>query len=196
MISMPRSVANANVSEIDVLQLLEARLWVARLGEGDVLRWWRTDGVLGPDGGFVAPRVLPVTHPTARARIVFVVAAYACRQRHPDPLARTLFYLDPETEDRLDALLVEKLGDASYWSGIMARLEAVTGQVEPAETLLASGIVTSEDIRRVEKLNLGPGGRTVAIPSTSTSAETIRLLAAGFARSNSGNLVVPYLQGA
>lgn len=193
---MPQSTAIASVAQIDLMQLLEARLWVARLGEGDVLRWWRTDGVLGPAGAFVGPRVLPVTHPTARARIVFVVAAYASRQRHPDPLARTLFYLDPETEDRLDALLVEKLGDASYWSGITARLEAVTGQVEPAELLMANGVVSAEDIRLVEKLNLGPGGRSIAIPSTSTSAETIRLLAAGFTRSTSGNLVVPYLQGA
>lgn len=36
-------------------QLLTARLWIARLGEGGVNRWWRTDGILGPDGAYVGP---------------------------------------------------------------------------------------------------------------------------------------------
>src|ERR1051325_8698553 len=109
----------------DVARLLEARLWVARLGEGDVFRWWRTDGVLGPDGAFVGPRVLPMTHPTARARIAFAVARHACDERYPDAKARHLFRLYPEVEDRLDALLVERLGDREYWAGVMSKLEAV-----------------------------------------------------------------------
>ena len=70
---------------IDLLQLLEARLWIARLGESDVHRWWRSDGILGPDGAFVGPRVFPKTHPTGRSRIAFAVARHACDQRHPDP---------------------------------------------------------------------------------------------------------------
>jgi hypothetical protein len=65
--------------QLDLQPLLEARLWVARLGESDVHKWWRTDGILGSDGAFVGPRVLPRTHPTARARIAFAVAAHAFR---------------------------------------------------------------------------------------------------------------------
>ena len=54
-------------SDLDLL--LRARLFVARMGERDVLKWWATDGILGPDGAFVGPRSLPKTHGTAEARI-------------------------------------------------------------------------------------------------------------------------------
>jgi hypothetical protein len=33
---------------IDSWRLLEARLWIGRIGESDVMSWWRTDGVRGP----------------------------------------------------------------------------------------------------------------------------------------------------
>lgn len=178
----------------NVAHLLEVRLWVARLGESDVCSWWRTDGALGPDGAFVGPRVLPLTHPTARARMVFAVAAYTCCQRHPDPQARTLFSFDAETEDRLDALLVERLGDQEFWGQTMIRLEALSTSAVPAQVLLEGGLINREDLRYVESLELGPGGRSLPVGPGCTPEETVRRLTAGFARSERGNLVVPYLE--
>lgn len=179
----------------DVTRLLEARLWVARLGEGDVFRWWRTDGILGPDGAFVGPRVLPLTHPTARARIAFAVARHACDERYRDPKAWHLFRLSPEIEDRLDAFLVERLGDRDYWADVMAKLEGVAASATPAEVLLANAIVGEDDLVAARKAELGAGQRSLSIRVGATLEETIRRLAAGFVRSSPGNLAVPYVDG-
>ena len=111
-------------------QLLTARLWIARLGEGDVNRWWRTDGILGPDGAYVGPRVLPKTHPTARARIAFAVARHACDDRYPDKAVHHLFRLAPVTEDRFDAMLRDKLEDIQFWCEVWARLWAVSVETD------------------------------------------------------------------
>ena len=178
----------------DAAQLLNARLWIARLGESDVFSWWRTDGILGPDGAFVGPRVLPLTHPTARARIAFAVAAHTCGQRYPDPVAVHLFRLDPMTEDMLDALLVDRLDDQAFWQGTMSGLESLKSGEDPAEALLQNGIVTSADLEYVGKLKLGPDRRSLPIPAGASSEETVRRLAAGFVRSVRGSLAVPYLE--
>ena len=170
-------------------------MWVARLGESDVSRWWRTDGLLGADGAFVGPRVLPITHPTARARIAFAVARHACDERYRDPRAWHLFRLSPELEDRLDALLVERLGDREYWSGVMGKLEGVIASTDPAEVLLANGIVGEDDLAAARKADLGAGHRSLPMTSGATLDQTIRRLAAGFVRSSPGNLAVPYVVG-
>ena len=180
------------LDSIDIRRLLEARLWVARLGESDVKGWWRTDGMLGSDGAYVGPRVLPITHPTARARIVFAVAAHACGERHPDTKAMHLFRLTPEIEDRLDALLVERLGEQDFWNGLMTRLEAITKESDPAETLKTGGLVSVEDLAYVNKQQLGPAERSVPI-SADSPAEIVGRLTAGFVRSKPGTLAVPYL---
>ncbi len=179
---------------INAVQLLEARLFVARLGESDVLGWWRADGVLGQDGAFIGPRVLPMTHATARTRIVFAVAAHACCERHPDPQAQHLFRLDPATEDQLDALLVERLGDHEYWQKIMSRLEAIESEAKSDTVLLEANIITERDLKAVGKIGLGPAGRSLPIKNGAVTEETIRLLAAGFTRSEPKGLVVPYLE--
>jgi hypothetical protein len=183
------------LSGIDVSRLVTARLWVARLGESDVNSWWRTDGILGPDGAFVGPRVLPRTHPTARARIAFAVAVHACLDRHPDREAMHLFRLTPEIEDRLDQLLVDRLGDADFWEPLMEGLEAVTKESETAFVLRQAGVVTDTDLTYVARLKLGPAERSLPI-TASTSADALSRLAAGYARSASGKLVVPFLSRA
>lgn len=173
--------------------LLEARLWVARLGESDVQGWWRTDGILGPDGAFVGPRVLPRTHATARARIAFAVASHACNERHPDREVHHLFRVDPVTEDRLDALLVERLADKSFWGKIIAKLEAVTAEADPGDVLIGSETVGREDLEVVGELDLGPAGRSLQVPSKKSPEEQLRLLVAGFVRAQPKTLVVPYI---
>lgn len=178
---------------LDVRQLLIARLWVARLGESDTHRWWRTDGILGPDGAFVGPRVLPKTHGTGRARIAFAVARHACHERHASPKARHLFLLDPETEDRLDAHLVDSLDHFDFWAEILAKLESLTKDSDVANTLRDAGVVTDEDLSYVKKRPLGPDARSLPLEGAVTFEETLRRLAAGFTRSSPGQLAVPVI---
>lgn len=184
---------SAGQRSIDVNQLLEARLWVARLGESDVKRWWRTDGILGKDGAFVGPRVLPKTHGTGRARIAFAVAGHACDERHPDPKAQHLFRLDPETEDRLDAHLVECLDKFDFWSAILERLESLEQDADIKTILKVAGVVMDEDLAYVQELALGPDARSLPLVTGETPEETVRRLAAGFARSQAGELAVPFI---
>lgn len=179
---------------IDVLHLLATRLLIARLGESDVNRWWRTEGILGRDGAFVGPRVLPKTHPTARARIAFAVARHACDDRYPNKAVCHLFRLDPETEDRFDAMLIAKLEDFEFWGQMVDRLEAISGETDVRSTLTTAGIATKEDLKLVEGSELGPGGRSLEVPRGEDLDDNIRRLAAGFVRSNPGGLAVPYIR--
>ncbi len=173
--------------------VLRARLFIARLGERDVRSWWATDGILGSDGAFVGPRVLPKTHGTARARIAFAVARHACLERYPDASASHLFRLDPESEDRLDAYLVERLDAFGWWADILERLESVGPETDPAELLRSAGIVGDEELAYVADLQLGPDERSLPIQASATWEGTVRRLAAGFCRSDPGGLAVPYM---
>jgi hypothetical protein len=181
--------------EVHIDRLLLARLWIARLGESDVQGWWRTSSLLGAEGAFVGPRVLPLTHGAARARIVFAVAAHACTERYPDPKASHLFRLDARTEDGVDGLLVRKLEDRAFWQTTLKALEGVTPQVGPKDALLKAGIITEEDVRYASQLKLGPDGRSLPVAVARSADETVRRLAAGFLRSSKGELAVPYLVG-
>ena len=182
------------LTEDEAHQVLVARLWIARLGEADVQGWWQTDGVLGSDGAYVGRRVLPMTHATARARVVQAVARHVCGERHPDPTARHLFSLGPRAEDVLDALLAQRLSDQAFWSEFLPPLEALDRHAEPRQVLTASGIVRQEDLKVIDTLRLGPGGRSLPIPSGNDIGEALRRLTAGFARSTHRNLVVPILR--
>lgn len=183
------------LTEGEAHQVLVARLYVGRLGEADVHGWWQTDGLLGSDGAYVGPRVLPLTHGAARARIVLAVAKHACEERHPDPGVTHLFDLGPMVEDVLDVLLARRLSDDAFWSEHLARLETVGRQIEPQQLLIAAGIVKEDDLKLIEGLPLGPGGRSLTIPRAQDSEGTVRRLAAGFLRSAPRNLVVPFLEG-
>lgn len=187
--------AAQQAASVDLDLLLRARLFAARLGERDVRSWWATDGILGPDGAFVGPRVLPKTHGTARARIAFAVAKHACLERHPDPSVHHLFSLDPETEDRLDAFLVERLDAFDWWAETLERLEKIKQDADAAAVLQDAGITSAEDLTYVSGLKLGPDGRSLPVEVSSDWDGTVRRLAAGFCRSEPGGLAVPYLTG-
>lgn len=181
--------------DVHIERLLLARLWIARIGEADVQGWWRTSSLLGSEGAFVGPRVLPITHPTARARVVFAVAAHACKERYPDPKASHLFRFDARTEDRIDALLVRKLEDRAFWKQITEQLEALRTQDNPKDALVKAGVITDDDVRYVAQLKLGPDGRSVPVAVARSADETVRRLTAAFLRSSKGELAVPYLVG-
>lgn len=182
------------LAEDEAHRVLVARLYIARLGEADVQGWWQTDGVLGSDGAYVGRRVLPLTHATARARVVLAVARHACGERHPDPSARHLFSLGPTAEDMVDALLAQRLSDQAFWSELLPHLEALDRHADLRQVLTASGIVREEDLKVIEPLPLGPGGRSLPTPSGSDTDETLWRLTAGFVRSTHRNLVVPFLR--
>lgn len=186
---------NADVQSpaVDLDLLLRARLFVARLGERDVHSWWATDGILGADGAFVGPRVLPKTHGTGRARIAFAVARHACLERHPDRAVQHLFLLDPETEDRLDAYLVERLDAFDWWAETLRQLEAIGEGADPTEVLRDAQIASDADFTHIADLELGPDGRSLPMEPADTWAGTIRRLATGFCRSEPSSLAVPYL---
>lgn len=178
---------------IDPQQLLEARLWVARVGERDIKNWWATDAILGEDGAYVGPRVLPRTHHTGRARIAFAVACAACDDRHPDPEAFHLFRLSPETEDRFDQLLVDRLKDAEWWGGVLAKLEVLDSKAETDEILKMNQVVNVDHLDYAKRATLGPAGRSLECAPGQSLAETVSRLAAGFIRSEAGSLAVPYV---
>ena len=181
------------VDNLDLNWLLRARLLIGRFGETDVFGWWRTDGVLGQDGAFVGPRVVPKTHATARARIVFAVARHACLERYPDTGTFNLFSLDPVTEDRFDALLVDKLADTDFWLPAMAQTEAIGSEAVIVETLLDAEVISADEIQAVAQLSLGPAGRSVAVTADVDLARTLRLMAAAFSHSKRNSLAVPHV---
>jgi hypothetical protein len=82
-------------------QLLRERLWVARLEEKDVMRWWWTDRALGPDGDLIGRGVLPQTQASGCARIAMTVAPRSFGQRYMAEPARHLFRLSATTEEAL-----------------------------------------------------------------------------------------------
>jgi hypothetical protein len=193
--SIRRNMVELYSEMIDVQRLLLARLWVARTGERDVLNWWASDGVLGEDGAYVGPRVLPKTHATGRARIAFAVARHACDERHPDASVHHLFRLDPPTEDRFDQLLVDKLKEHEWWATIITALEKVRADVSLGDLLSAAGVIERGDIDYVMKATRGPAGRSLPLSAGGSSDQTIQRLAAGFIRSEPGALTVPYVAG-
>src|SRR5438270_14097033 len=91
------------VDGIDFERLLKLRLLVARFGEMDRARWWNTRGVLGRLGETALARGFSKSHPFARARLVFAVAAHRCRDVFDPPRAMTLWYLPAEIEDRFES---------------------------------------------------------------------------------------------
>ena len=178
----------------DLRRIIEARLWIARLGERDVLGLWATDAVLGPDGAFVGPRVLPRTHSTARARIAFAVARHTCDERHPDPHAYHLFRLDPATEDSVDRLMIDLLPAHDWWADRLEALDAVTAEPNLEAVLTEAGVVEPEDLQTALGTDLGPAGRSLPTSPCEDVDGTIRRLAAGFVRSGPRSLAVPFVR--
>lgn len=178
----------------DVQKVLEARLWVARLGEQDVLGWWATDAILGPDGAFVGPRILPRTHPAARVRIALSVARHTCDRRHPDPRAYHLFRLDSTTEDSVDRLLIELLPEQDWWRVRIEALEAIGADADLAAVLSEAGVIDASDLETARGTGLGPAGRSLPTEAAEDLDGTVRRLAAGFVRSGPRSLAVPFVR--
>lgn len=171
--------------------LLRLRLAVARYGEMDAAEWWNTKGVLGRSGAMLYPRGFPSTHPFARARVVFTVAASRCDEVFNPPGCATLWKLDPLVEDAFESAWQGWLDAPEPWAEFFDRITpAPTGELIPwldALGLLAPAKDGLATLRR------STDGRGVPLPGVgSMDDRTITLLAAGFGRGGKRELVVPY----
>lgn len=175
----------------DPEHLMKLRLVVARVGEGDLARWWNTSGQLGALGMSVLRRGFRRTHHFAQARSVFAVAAHRCREVYDPPESVTLWDLPAEMEDEFELQWEQWLDDAPVWASFFHHLETCSTDLE--SELIRLQLVDAGDVERVRSLRRAAEQRAVPVPgSFSGSAEDIATLALAFTRGEVGNLAVPY----
>lgn len=179
------------MTSVDLEHLLRLRLVVARVGEGDLARWWNTRGQLGAMGSSVLRRGFPRTHSFAQARSVFAVAAQRCRNLYDPPAAVTLWNLPPELEDRFDGAWPQWIDRADEWRSFFAEVERCSADL--LHEFQRLGLVTDDQLDRVGRLKRSAEQRAVAIPDEfSGSNDDLTMLALGFARGEEGNPALPF----
>jgi hypothetical protein len=176
---------------IDAAQLLKLRLVVARVGEGDLARWWNTRGQLGPLGTSVLRRGFPRTHPFAQARSVFAVAARRCAELYRPPAAVTLWQLPAELEDEFDQAWPSWIERVDELKPFFAEVEGCGSDL--AHELQRLRLASDEHLDQLTRLRRMAEQRAVAVPGEfSGSADDLTMLALGFARGEVGNPAVPF----
>jgi hypothetical protein len=177
---------------MDLERLLKLRVAVARFGEMDLAKWWNTKGQLGRMGTMALRRGFPRTHHFAQARAVFAVAAHRCDELFKSPGCVTLWQLPAAVEDEFDARWEQWLDDAAAWAPFFDKIENLKGD-DLAACLRELELVSDVEVERGRKLRRSAEGRAVPLPSVfSNTDEDVALLALGFARSEPGQLAVPY----
>lgn len=186
-----RTVTMSELDRASTDRLLRLRLVVARVGEMDVARWWNTQGQLGPLGASVLRRGFPRTQHFAQARSVFAVAAHRCREVYNPPNSVTLWSLPPELEDEFEVRWEHWLDNAAEWTSFFEGLHEVEPNLE-AE-LLKRDLISDDHLDRFRRLRRSADFRAVELPGVFTgSDDDIIMLALAFARSEPGQLAVPY----
>jgi len=181
-----------NNARIDFDRLLRLRLVVARHGEMDAAQWWNTQGVLSRRGSSVYKRGLPRTHFFAQARVVFAVARARCQELFAPPKSMTLWHLPAEIEDQFEDHWQQWIDDGDNWMPMFEKLSTYDGN-NLLGFLRECELITDEDIKKTEKLRRSSENRAVPIQGIHRpSDEIITLLAAGFARGETGNAAIPY----
>lgn len=177
---------------IDFDRLFKLRLVVARHGEMDAAKWWNTQGMLGRRGAIVLKRGFPRTHYFAQARVVFEVAKSRCQELFEPPGCMTLWGLPAELEEQFQEHWQGWLDETDKWTPVFRKLEAHTG-ADLLESLADLDLISQEKLDAVAKLRRSAENRAVSIAGTfRPNDDIITLLAAGFARGESGNLAIPY----
>jgi hypothetical protein len=173
-------------------RLLKLRLIVARFGEMDLAKWWNTRGQLGRLGTAAVRRGFPRTHYFAQARSVFAVAAHRCREIFDPPGGVTLWRLPETIEEEFDSKWEHWLDQASEWQPFFHRLEDLQ-ENDLKIALRAFDAVTDHELEISARLRRSATGNAVPLfaPFAGTD-EDVALLALGFARGETGSLVVPY----
>lgn len=173
-------------------RLLKLRLVVARHGEMDGAKWWNTNGVLGRQGGLLLSRGLPRTHRFAQARIVFAVAKARCHEVFDPPGCMTLWSLPAGLEDEFDAQWQDWLDAREDWEEFFAKLESLPSD-DLLENLRHFDLIDDDAVTEVLKLRRTAEGKAVPLSGTHEPADDVCvLLAAGFARGETGKPAVPY----
>lgn len=175
-------------------QLMKLRLTVARFGEMDRAKWWNTNGMLSDIGKLAISRGFPRTHLLAQARTVFAVALHRCDEVYNAPGAVTLWKLPAEIEDQFDDAWSIWLDDLDPWDEFLQQLNAQTSD-NLLDVLLALDLIDEEIVQQIGRLKRAADSRSVPLSDDLTLDDRlIMLLAASFARGESGKLAVPYVQ--
>jgi hypothetical protein len=177
---------------LDIDRLLKLRLVVARFGEMDLAKWWNTRGQLGRLGTAAIRRGFPRTHYFAQARSVCAVAAHRCREIFDPPDSVTLWRLPEIVEEEFEAKWEHWLDRANEWQPLFHKLETLQ-ENDLKIALQAFDAVTNDELELSSRLRRSAEGRAVPISEPfSGTDQDIALLALGFARGETGSLVVPY----
>jgi hypothetical protein len=171
---------------------------VARFGELDLAKWWNTPGQLGALGASAVRRGFPRTHYFARARSVFAVAAYRCREIFDPPDSVKLWGLPAALEEEFEARWEDWLDQANEWQPFFQGLESLK-ESDLRIALQAFGAVTDHELEMLSlsRLRRSAEGRAVPLPDPfSGTGQDVALLALGFARGEIGSLAVPYARQA
>jgi hypothetical protein len=181
-----------SATPIDLDRLLKLRLAVGRFGEMDQAGWWNTKGQLGGPGAHVLSRGFPRTHPFARARSVFAVAAHRCAEVFDPPQCVTLWRLSAEIEERFDAQWEHWLDHAVDWRPFFEKIESLPS-ADLATVLKSLELACDQDLESMSRLRRSSEGRAVPLPGLFAPTDSdLTLLALGFARGEKGALAVPY----
>ena len=177
---------------VDFDRLLKLRLVVARFGEMDLAKWWNTRGQLGRLGTAATRRGFPRTHYFAQARSVFAVAAHRCSEIFDPPDSVTLWRLPEAIEEEFELRWEHWLDRANEWQSFFSRLESLQ-ENDLKVALHTFAAVTDHELEMSSRLRRSSGGRDVPLsePFSGTDQDIV-LLALGFARGQTGSLVVPY----
>ncbi len=183
-------------SQLDLERLLKLRLVVARFGEMDNAKWWNTKGQLGRLGASALKRGFPRTHRFAQARSVFAVAAHRCAEVFDPPASVTLWRLPEATEEEFDTRWEHWLDHAAEWSPFFESLESFPAD-DLVEVLKLFELISDRDVGAFSRLRRSAEGRAVPLSTTFSGADAdVTLLALAFARSQPGQLAVPYARRA
>jgi len=180
---------------IDFERLLKLRLAVGRYGEMDGARWWNTQGLLGRRGTVVfnRERSFPRTHYFAQARVVFAVARSRCEElfNHPSD-TMTLWSLPAELEDQFEERWQDWLDEGEQWAPVFEQLAGIAGG-DLLAVLEQFDLIGPSQKEEIGKLRRSAESRAVMLPGAHRPGnDVLTMLAAGFARGESGSPAIPY----
>ncbi len=180
------------VTPTDFDRLFKLRLVVARHGEMDAAKWWNTQGILGRRGELLLKRGFPSTHYFAQARIVFEVAKSRCHELFAPPGCMTLWSLPAEVEEQFQEHWQGWLDEIDEWAPVFQMVAHHSGK-DLLEALGELDLVAQPQLDAVAKLRRSAENRAVPISGTfRPNDDIITLLAAGFARGETGSPAIPY----